>query len=218
MIKHPAAYNEKLIPIFKNLIVDYGINYNCESKVLDPFAGTGKIHELPFDTYGIEIEPEWASLHPLTICGDSTKMPFSDKFFDVICTSPTYGNRMADSHTAKDKSHRNTYTHSLGRKLNKNNSGYMYFGDSYKSLHEKVYRECLRVTKPLGLFILNMKNHIRGGKEVDVTSWHKTVLVSMGFDFIKSESVELSGNRFGSNGNVRTPFEYVLLFRKAKVN
>ena len=88
-------------------------------------------------------------------------------FFDGICTSPTYGNRMADSHDAKDGSSRNTYTHKLGRKLDVNNSGKMQWGNEYKKLHTKAWNECFRVLKNDGVFILNFKNHIKKGKEVD---------------------------------------------------
>ena len=143
-------------------------------------------------------------------------MGFSEDYFDAICTSPTYGNRMADSHKAKDKSKRNTYTHVLGRQLNKNNSGQMQWGDEYRSLHERVYHECQRVLKPNGIFVLNMKNHIRNGEEIDVTSWHKKVLIGIGFDWLKTESISLKGNGFGANGKVRTGVEYILTFRCIK--
>jgi DNA modification methylase len=212
-MKHPAKYSAELIPLFKNTLVEYGLQ--PEAKVLDPFAGTGKIHELPFDTYGIEIEPEWASMHPRTLCGDSTKMGFADAFFDAICTSPTYGNRMADHHEAKDNSKRNTYTHSLGRKLTENNTGAMQWGDDYKRLHEDVYAECFRVLKPNGIIIINMKNHIRQGVEVDVNKWHIECLVKLGFDLEKIVTVPLKGNGFGANGKVRTGVEYINMFRKS---
>ena len=197
-MKHPAKYSEELLPLFKNILVKN--NLQPDSKILDPFAVTGRIHELPFDTYGIEIEPEWASMHPRTTCGDSSKMGFADSFFDAICTSPTYGNRMADCHVAKDKSKRNTYTHVLGRQLNENNTGQMQFGDDYKRLHEAVYAECFRVLKPNGILIVNMKNHIRQGVEVDVNKWHIECLVKLGVDLQEIVTVPLRGNGFGANG------------------
>jgi DNA modification methylase len=211
-MKHPAKYSEELLPLFKNILVKN--NLQPDSKILDPFAGTGRIHELPFDTYGIEIEPEWASMHPRTTCGDSSKMGFADSFFDAICTSPTYGNRMADCHVAKDKSKRNTYTHVLGRQLNENNTGQMQFGDDYKRLHEAVYAECFRVLKPNGILIVNMKNHIRQGVEVDVNKWHIECLVKLGVDLQEIVTVPLRGNGFGANGKARTGVEYINVFRK----
>lgn len=206
-IKHPAKYTDSLLPIFEKML------NGCKS-VLDPFAGTGKIHSLPYDTTGLEIEKEWADMHKKTILGDATKMPFDNCFFDAICTSPTYGNRMADSHKAKDDSKRNTYTHVLGRDLSENNSGKMQWGDEYKKLHILVWKECFRVLKNNGIFILNFKNHIRKGKLVDVFSWHVSELLKIGFGIEKIEQVKTNGNGFGKNGNLRTGFEFVAMFRK----
>lgn len=202
MIKHPAKYTDSLLPIFEKML------NGCDS-VLDPFAGTGKIHSLPFDTIGIEIEKEWADLHKNTIIGDATKIPFRNESFDAICTSPTYGNRMADCHEAKDNSERNTYTHKLGRKLSDNNSGKMQWGKEYKQLHIDAWKECYRVLKSNGIFVLNFKNHIRKGVLIDVFSWHISELISMGFSIEEIVKVETKGNGFGQNGKARTGFEFV---------
>ena len=79
------------------------------AKILDPFAGTGKITRLhawlpKAEFYGYEIEPEWAEQARAAGCacttGDSRQMHYPDAMFDAICTSPTYGNRMADHHEA----------------------------------------------------------------------------------------------------------------------
>ena len=66
-IKHPAKYTDALLPVFEELLK------GCV-KVLDPFAGTGKIHSLPYDTIGVEIEKEWAEMHENTIIGDATDL------------------------------------------------------------------------------------------------------------------------------------------------
>ena len=206
-IQHPAKYTDNLLPVFEKLLK------GCIN-VLDPFAGTGKIHNLPFKTVGVEIEKEWANLHKNTIIGDATKLPFKDCFFDCVCTSPTYGNRMADHHNAKDGSKRNTYTHKLGRPLNINNSGRMHYGKKYKDLHLKAWSECFRVLKINGVFILNFKNHIKNGKEVDAFSWHVKTLINTGFSIDLIEQVETNGNGFGQNNKLRTGFEYVAKFIK----
>ena len=56
--------------------------------------------------YGYEIEPEWADQARANgLCvttGDCRQMHYPDAMFDAICTSPTYGNRMADHHEARD--------------------------------------------------------------------------------------------------------------------
>lgn len=207
MTKHPAKYTDSLLPVFEKMLT------GC-SFVLDPFAGTGKIHSLPFDTTGLEIEPEWADMHERTLVGDATQMPFEDASFDAICTSPTYGNRMADCHNAKDSSSRNTYTHKLGRNLNDNNSGKMQWGIPYRNMHIKAWKECFRVLDTEGRLVLNFKNHIRKGVEVDVFSWHVSILLDLGFSLRGVEKVFTNGNGFGQNAELRTGFEYVAEFLK----
>jgi tRNA G10 N-methylase Trm11 len=206
-IKHPAKYTDTLLPVFNELLK------GC-TKVLDPFAGTGKIHSLPYETIGVEIEKEWAEMHENTLIGDATNLQFANCEFDAICTSPTYGNRMADSHNAKDGSSRNTYTHKLGRVLSENNTGKMQWGENYRDLHVKAWKECFRVLKEEGIFILNFKNHIRKGKEVDVFSWHVKTLIEIGFSLDLVKQVETNGNGFGQNGKLRTGFEFVARFIK----
>tara|TARA_R110001606_G_C15145646_1_gene625106 strand:+ start:96 stop:776 length:681 start_codon:yes stop_codon:yes gene_type:complete len=203
-IKHPAKYTDSLIPVFEGMLAE------CKS-VLDPFAGTGKIHSLTAETTGVEIEKEWADMSIGTVQGDSTRLSevLKGQTFDAICTSPTYGNRMADSHIASDSSKRNTYTHTLGRKLHDNNSGKMQWGDSYRTLHEDVYSECVKVLNPGGVFVLNVKNHIRKGVEVDVFGWHLEALRTAGFVLRDVVRVYTSGNGFGQNASARVPFEYV---------
>jgi len=203
-MNHPAKYTDKLLPVFSEILQSYGA-----TTVLDCFAGTGKIHRLDFETKGIEIEPEWANMHEETVVADSRAIPFSSGSFDAVCTSPTYGNRMADCHSAKDGSKRNTYTHKLGRTLHQANSGKMQWGANYRELHSLVWAECFRVVKPNGILILNMKNHIRGGKEVDVFGWHVVTLLGVGFTLREVRQIEVNGNGFGQNGHLRVPFEYV---------
>ena len=209
MVKHPAKYTDRLLNIFETMLDGCGT-------VLDPFAGTGKIHSLPFNTVGVEIEPEWAEMHPLTEVGDATKLRFGDETFDGICTSPTYGNRMADCHNAKDGSKRNTYTHCLGRKLHENNSGKMQWGKQYMELHEMAWNECFRVLRVGGIFVLNFKNHIRNGVEIDAFSWHVSTIIKTGFSVREIVRVDCDGNGFGANRDARTGYEFVVMFHKIK--
>ena len=185
-MNHPAKYTDRFIPIFADLL------QNSKS-VLDPFAGTGKLAEIK--RHGFkgkvicnELEPEWTKDCKYDVdlfhIGDAQDLSWINSV-EAVCTSPTYGNRMADSHNAKDGSRRITYTHYLGRKLNENNTGQMQWGEKYKKIHENVYEECFRVLVSNGLMIVNVSNHIRNHQEIDVVKFHKETLVKIGFIFKK---------------------------------
>jgi SAM-dependent methyltransferase len=174
-ISHPARYSDALLPIFAEVLGGY-------DWVLDPFAGTGRIHELPMRTVGVEIEPEWADLHFDTVLGSALDLPWEDGEFDAICTSPTYGNRLADSHNAADPERRRSYTHDLGRTLDADNSGAMQWGDEYRDFHQRAWAEAVRVLRVGGRFVLNIKDHIRDGVQQPVAAWHVATLTRLGLD------------------------------------
>jgi tRNA G10 N-methylase Trm11 len=95
------------------------------------------------------------------VVGDALALPFPDATFDAVVTSPTYGNRMADHHHARDGSLRYSYTHTLGRSLHPNNSGTLHWGAEYQRFHSLAWREVWRVVRPGGRFVLNIKDHVR---------------------------------------------------------
>lgn len=209
-LSHPARYSDDLLPHFAELLA------GCVH-VLDPFAGTGKIHELQadgFKTVGIEIEPEWANLHPDTTVGSALALPFADDSFDAICTSPTYGNRLADSHNASDPHLRRSYTHDLGRTLHEENSGAMQWGLDYQAFHEKAWAEAVRVLRAGGVFVLNIKDHIRNGAWQDVAGWHMATLCDLGLTVFAVRPVVTGHLRQGANATVRVPAELVIAFDK----
>ena len=216
-LRHPAKYTDSFLPIFYEELKDTG-------NVLDPMGGTGKIGTLKEHGYGgkiysNELESEWALQGYENGCdvitmNDAENMEWEDGFFDAVCTSPTYGNRMADSHRAKDGSKRNTYTHTIGRDLHEENTGKMQWGKSYQEKHKRIYIEIKRVLKSQGVFILNIKNHIRKGKEVDVSSFHKDLILNNGFKLSKELKIPVRGNGFGQNGNVRVDHEFIFVFEK----
>lgn len=218
MTKHPAVYSPAILEEFQRIIEIIRETMQVEAPIiLDGFAGTGKIHELlNCETWGIEIEPEWSTMHPQTIRGDATRLPVSwTNHFHAYMTSSTYGNRMADSHTVgpEDKSKRITYTHVLGHKLHPNNSGGMQWGNKYRELHEIAWREAYRVVRPGGFFVLNIRDHFRAGEVQPVTQWHAFTLVDIGFEYVLQRQIKTPGMRYGANSRLRMDYENVLVFR-----
>jgi SAM-dependent methyltransferase len=222
---HPARFTWDLLPVFSTALVgladtdDEGVVLS-RIRVLDPFAGTGRIHKLaelgPYDTIGIEIEPEWAAMHERTFRGNALALQFEADSFDAVVTSPTYGNRFADKHTPKDASRRRGYTHDLGRQLHEANSGAMQWGEQYRDFHRLAWAEVRRVLKPEGRFVLNLKDHIRKGDRQYVAGWHVTELCRMGFDLLMHTEVEARGMRDGANHDLRVPAEQVYVFELPK--
>ena len=206
-MKFPAKFSDEILDLFYEIIPD-------GSKVLDPFAGIGRIHELMHcETTGVEIEPEWAALHPGTRCANILRFRTSIKF-DVIATSCTYGNRMADHHDAKDGSVRHTYKHYLGRDLHEDNSGQLQWGDEYRHFHELAWKRVVTFLKPKGLFILNISDHIRSGERQPVVQWHVQCLQRLGLIPTKWYLVPTRRLRHGENHDVRVEYEEVVVFRK----
>ena len=206
--RHPAAFPEAILKVIDRLLGD-------AVRVLDPFAGTGRIHELDHrDTVGVEIEAEWADLHPRTIVGDALALPFDDASYDAIATSPTYGNRMADHHEARDDSHRNTYRHVLGRPLSEGNSGRLQWGPEYCDFHTRAWTEAVRVLRPGGRFVLNISDHIRRGRKEHVAGWHVSVIAGLGLHLVEVVTVDTPRLRFGANRFLRAEGEQVALFTK----
>lgn len=212
--EHPAPFSD---PILNTI----GEKVRGASTVLDPFAGVGNVHKLRDladveKTIGIEIEPEWAAKHPDTIEGNALDMPFDDGSIPAIVTSPTYGNRMADHHDAKDDSTRHTYKHTLGRNLNESNSGQLQWGDEYRAFHLKAWTEAVRVLEPGGTFVVNVKDHIRDRAKQQVVAWHVDTLCRvLGLECVGHDLVPTKGLMAGENHDARTVAEVVLTFKKA---
>jgi len=207
---HPACYSRAVLAVIER-------HLPLEGLVLDPFAGTGRVHQLATGTrptVGVELEPEWAAWHPDTLLGDATRLPFADRCFDAIATSPAYGNRMADHHEAKDDSRRHTYRHTLGRPLHRNNAGALQWGDRYRVVHWFAWLEAVRVLRPGGRLVVNVSDHFRKGQLQPVARWHLEILEALGLFCLAVEEVPTPRLRHGANGGLRADHEIVAVFTK----
>ena len=213
-VKHPAPFSKVLYPWFRALLGE-------PDTLLDPFAGEGGVFKLQQwlpNTFivGIEIEEDYCALDRRLTWGDATRLEYPANYFKAVLTSPTYANRMADHHNAKDGSRRIGYKFSLDHALHPRNTGGMQWGDQYRQLHTEAWQEVRRVLCPGGRFILNVGNHIRKGVEVDVAGWHRQTLVAMGFEHLVSVPVKTRRMRYGANRQLRIDHEWVMLFINQK--
>lgn len=220
--RNPARFNKKVLATIEVILSEI-TEYDADGvrTILDPFAGEGGIHVLRpgYETWGLELEAEWAHATSLgekyTKVGDVKNLRrYYRRQWDAIVTSPTYGNRMADHHEAKDGSRRHTYRHTLGRALTDGNSGAMQWGKRYREFHRDAWAIVVKELRPGGWFLLNCKDHIRGGVREKVTDFHVGVLEDLGLVVWERVIVELPGLQHGENWQVRVPGEEVAVLRK----
>lgn len=217
-VGHPARYTSSIQDSLQMLVWDYARMKN-EYRVLDPFAGVGTIHQMfaedrHISTVGLEIEPEWANLHPSTVVGDAQCLPFDDSSFDAIVTSPCYGNRMADLYDGRDGSRRSTYRISLGRVPHERSAAGMQWGEDYRLLHFTAWWECWRVLRPGGVMLVNVSNHIRSGRVQKVVEWHLSTLMAAPLVLVEAMPISTPRMRHGANHGLRVEHEHILHLRK----
>ncbi len=102
---HPAKFSKEVLQVIDTICETYEI-----MSLIDPFGGTCRIFDVcsPF-IVGNEIEREWLAQPTCDfpgrhrIQGNALLLPFKNGAFKAAATSCTYGNRMADSHDAKEK-------------------------------------------------------------------------------------------------------------------
>ncbi len=208
---HPAGYTAALLPVMARYLS------GCW-RVLDPFGGVGGVFRLSAWLPGaqfeaVEIEPEWAAADARITQGSALALPWPVGYFDAVATSPTYGNRMADHHEARDDSKRHTYRHALGRPLSTDNAGALQWGEGYRRFHRQAWAEARRVLRPGGLFVLNCKDHFRRGELQPVTAWHIAELERQGFALVDRVQVATPGQRHGAHGGLRVNYETVAVLQ-----
>jgi len=214
---HPAKYSVIVLDAIESVLLAH---YRSDLPILDPYAGIGRIHDvglrLGLKTVGVELEPEWANAHPQTIVGDALHLPddWSERFGAVI-TSPPYANRMADSYAGDAKqSRRHTYRIALGRPLTAGSSAGMQWGSAYREHIVAFLHEANRVLAPEGLLVVNISNHVRKSRVVDVCGWFKGEAGNI-FDQLEELPIPTPRNRHGANHAARADHEMLYVFRKA---
>ena len=217
---HPAKWTDHDLAVIARTLHQLGATRSFTGKsvpwILDPFAGPGRIHDLPsfgLDcwTFGYELAPGWAASHGFTWCGDARNMHWPDDTFDSIVTSPTFGNRMADTYV--DHTVRNTYTTKYGAPLDREaNSGTMNWGHRYRRLHRECLTEFDRVLAPGGFLVVHMRDHVRGKVIAPVAQWWLTTVGDWGgFASAGLVAVTSSGLPQGENWQSRVGDGSVLM-------
>lgn len=213
---HPAKFSQPILDQLRELVAGEGERLGLTPRLLDPFAGVGKIHVLEdvAHTFGVELEKEWASAHPRTEVGDATDLKFVGGVFEIVATSPCYGNRMADVYAGDEKgSTRYTYTIALGHDLSFNSAAAMQWGREYRAFHAAAWREAIRVLVEDGLLIVNISNHIRDDEVQKVVEWHLTTLLELGCGLVEVRPVGTQRMRNGANHLARVETEMLLVVR-----
>jgi hypothetical protein len=240
---HPAKWSESVLVEIEQIVMDEASRLARPVRVLDPFAGRGlgELRAYCGDdasiVAGVELEPEWAVADEQTIVGDATALPDDwTSAFDMVITSPCYGNRMADHHEARDDSSRITYRHKLGRMPSTNSAAVMQWGPTYRDFHARAWENARRVLRKGrhgtpgkdgrdrvlgGLAVVNVSNHIRtravSGQRVEVeqrvVEWHVNDWLVAGCTLEAVVKVPTPRMVFGENGDARVDGERILLFR-----
>lgn len=114
-------------------------------------------------------------------------------------------------------SHRRSYRHYYGDGFDvapaEVNAGAMQWGPEYRALHETAWGEVHRALRPGGLFLLDIKDHIRDKRRVRVSAWHRQAILGLGFVELGRWDIPTGGYRFGAHRE-RVPNEYVYVFER----
>lgn len=233
---HPCPFSRELMPVLVEEVAQFArppiLGSPALTILLDPMAGTGRASEIA-DAVGMvylgyEIEPEFAAMHPLTVCGDSRMMTRVESgSVTCIVTSAAYGGRMADQYLGTPAEQeeraktgkiprRRSYAISLNRRTHPDSGGGMQWGPKYRALHTAIMVDCWRVLEPGGGLVLNISNHYRKGVEVQVAAWWYSMLEEIGFEQMRVRPVQTRRFKDGDvkARDLRPAVEYVATFRK----
>jgi DNA modification methylase len=215
MAGHPARFSDSILVEALRLLHEHEI---MGGRVLDPFAGTGKgvefLNRWGFTAQGIDLEPAqaWGGGKVKNVyVGDALATGFANKVFDLIFTSPCYGNRFADRDMRPSCA--GTYMKGLGREAKVGSACHLQWGQAYRDLHADAWNEARRVLKPHGHLLLNISDHYRDKKPMPVSAWHIEALGYLGFEWIDAKPVHTPRQKKGANAQYRCEAEWLHLFK-----
>ena len=218
-VDNPAKYCDQFIPIFANYLKDV-------ERLCDPMAGSckiGMIRDFGFKgkIWCNEIEPEFIKMYYVNKYAilisnrDAANMwGYNDECFDGICTSPTYGNRLADWWDRHDNSKRISYGFALGRRPVSENTAGMHWGDKYREKSYAIWKEQYRLLCKNGILICNVSDFIKDHKIVPVVEFHRNTLMDLGLSLTQELIIPTQRMRFGQNWEARVDGEHILIFAK----
>ena len=211
VLRHPAKFSDPILELLAELLPPLAGG----RLVLDPMAGVGRLAELGAPILLSELQYRWAAACPDPVmCADAAWLPLRSDSIRVIATSPTYGNRMADTY-AGDGTSRYTYRIYHGEPLHSENTGSMQWGRRYKVKNAEIIKEMHRVLEPGGHLVLNVSDHIRHHRIQQVARWWGRECVAAGFRAERGFRVNTSRMKNGENAEARVPYEIVYVMRKA---
>ena len=227
---HPAPYSEGIITLHKELLGGRKV------RALDPFAGVGR--GLDFVPSGssitlVEIEPEWAEdcrqaaelrpdLKVTVVQGDSRKV-IPRRKYDLICTSPTYGNRFTDVYLPNPRWRRRSYAQSLKRPVSDGSTSRFGFqSEQYRNINAEVMEQAVRRLVIGGEAWINVSDSyktLHKGEEPTrmlVTLWWINLMHDLGLVLREARPVYTRRFKDGDNRH-RAAYESLLIFAKEEL-
>ncbi len=214
-VTHPAKFTDAILDAAVEML-DARVDVPRGATMLDPFAGIGKgvdfMRARGYEAIGVDLEPAdaWgdeASSH--VGLGNALDLDFDDASFDVVFTSPTYGNRFADRDMRPSVA--GTYAKGLGRFASEGSSCHLQWGEGYREFHRAAWAEVRRVLRPGGVFLLNISDHYRDNRPVGVSAWHLKTLCALGFEWVDARPIPTPRLGRGANSKNRCEVEWLHL-------
>lgn len=232
----PAPYSAPIVHLMRILLSQPPKRI----RALDPFAGVGRgLRAFPPKSKVtlVEIEKEWAedcrlqaALYPdldVTVIHGDSRYSIPRRKYNLIVTSPSYGNRFADPLRVKPGVNCRSYAQSLGRAPSEGSTASKDFGWEYMTLNREVMLSALSRLESGGEVWINISDHYRTppkAKKTDppnepvripVSRFWIDMLDGMGFMLREAHPIRTKRSKEGENRH-RVPFESLLIFEDVR--